>query len=465
MAIPLRIALIDDDADYAQVLTYRLQKASGREIRHFESGEAALASFMADYKPDLIFLDLVMPGLGGMETLKQLRDRHPTIPVVMVSAQSMVRVALDAIALGAYDYLTKGQDDLVKVDPIAVQIEEQLALRREVEVLRERGGAKRFSAMIGESQPMARVFHLVDRAVKADLAVAITGKSGTGKELVAEAIHAGSPRSSGPFVVVNCAAIPNELMESEFFGHEKGAFTGAHARRAGVFEQADGGTLFLDEIGEFDRGLQAKLLRTLQDGRFKRVGGTEMLEADVRIISATNRSIKSMVANGGFREDLYYRLFQFPIQLPQLRDRGNDILLLTDHFLREFLRRHNELAPKRLSTEARRSLLQFDWPGNVRELRTTIERAALLADGGVIEQRDLYAEEPSRGVESPLRAIDDAATEETVLSMEEAKRRALAHAYGLCEGNVDRTATRLGITRSTVYRLLKKYGLEEAIDA
>lgn len=464
MGEPLRIALVDDDPDYAQVLAYRLQKDRDREIRRFESGEDVLAALGDDYEADLIFLDLVMPGLGGMETLKQLHERHPGVPVVMVSAQSMVRVALDAMREGAYDYLTKGHDDLVKVDPIASQRSEQLTLMRELDRLRKRDSASRFSAIIGEGTAMAHVFHLIDRAVRGDLAVAVTGESGTGKELVAEAIHAGSSRVKGPFVVVNCAAIPSELMESEFFGHEKGAFTGAHTQKAGVFEQAHAGTLFLDEIGELDPGLQAKLLRTLQDGRFRRVGGSETLETDVRVVSATNRNIKKMVADGSFREDLFYRLFQFPIALPPLRERGNDLLLLADHFLRDFLVRHPELVPERLSQAARRSLLDYNWPGNVRQLRTSIERAVLLADGEVIQPEDLYLEDAPGSdatIDAPARTLLGATTEDEILPMEELKRRALEHAFHLCNDNVEKTALRLGITRSTVYRMLKKFRIEE----
>lgn len=457
MVEKIRIAMIDDDVDYAQVLRIQLKKLENTVINHFTSGEAALEAFMRERPPNLVFLDLVMPGLGGMETLKQLRERHPDTQVVMVSSQSTVRVALDAIKLGAKDYLTKGHDDLVKALPLATSISEQIALQQELEGLRSKDVAARHN-MIGESKALGDVIHLIERVVRGNLAVAISGESGTGKELVAEAIHAGSDRRDGPFVEVNCAAIPSELMESEFFGHEKGAFTGAQGDREGVFQQASGGTLFLDEIGELDPALQAKLLRTLQDGKLRKVGGSETVEVDVRVISATNRDIQELVSSGTFREDLYYRLFQFPIALPPLRDRGNDVLLLADYFLQDFLGRHQELKPKRMTTDVRRALLDYDWPGNVRQLKTTIERAALLVDGEKIDVVDLALEREVVPHE-PHGTKRTETLKGDVVSMDEAKKRALQRAYSDSDGNIEHTAQKLGVTRSTVYRLLRKYKL------
>jgi two-component system, NtrC family, response regulator AtoC len=308
---------------------------------------------------------------------------------------------------------------------------------------------------------MARVYRLIAKAVRGRLAVAVVGESGTGKELVAEAIHAGSDRARGPFVVVNCAAIPAALMESELFGHEKGAFTGAHARRAGVFEQADGGTLFLDEIGELDLGLQAKLLRVLQDGRVQRVGGTEPFAVDVCVISATHRDVPAMVRAETFREDLYYRLFQFPIALPPLRERGADVLLLADHVLGAVLARHPDLRPKRFTGAARQSLVRYRWPGNVRELATAVERAVLLADGEAIAPADLLLGDALADPSRPAVAAVGATRRDEIVPFEALKRLALDHAWGLCDGDATETAARLGINRSTVYRLLKSYGIEE----
>jgi transcriptional regulator with GAF, ATPase, and Fis domain len=332
---------------------------------------------------------------------------------------------------------------------------------------------------------------MIQKTLRGDLTVAIQGESGTGKELVARAIHYNSPRRKGPFVVVNCAAIPRELMESEFFGHEKGAFTGAYARKIGKFEQAHSGTLFLDEIGELDLGLQAKLLRALQNREITRVGGAETISFDARIISATNKNIREMIQDGRFREDLYYRLFDFPVALPPLRQRGQDPLLLAQHFLREYVDQRDEFKGKHLSSEARRAIIEYTWPGNVRELKSAVERAVLLADGDAIQPEDLLLD-PNRVIapwterfshdgnrtEAAVRPLDsdpdatvknghpEATTVEAVLTeqdgiptLEELKRRAVEMAYKEHEGNVDKAAIDLGIGRATMYRLLKKYEL------
>jgi transcriptional regulator with GAF, ATPase, and Fis domain len=326
----------------------------------------------------------------------------------------------------------------------------------------------------------------MEKALRGDLTVAIQGESGTGKELVAKAIHYNSQRKPGTFVVVNCAAIPRDLMESEFFGHEKGSFTGAHARKIGKFEQADGGTIFLDEIGEMDLDLQAKLLRALQNREITRVGGSATIEFDARVICATNKDIIQMIRKGTFREDLYYRLFQFPVPLPPLRERGQDILLLSRHFMKEYMNTYPEFKGKRLSTEARKAILDFSWPGNVRELKSAIERAILISDEPDITPADLMlndraqiapwserltlAEAAAGGVTSARNGHGgDGETpqvvlgreSEQILSLEDLKRQAIERAYHLCEGNVDKAAVELGIGRATMYRFLKKYGIKE----
>ena len=460
----LRVALVDDDPDYARLLALRLRRLPDLEVETvaYTSGAAFLAALDGGDVPDLVFLDVVMPEVDGLETLRRVRVSHPDLPVVVLSAQTTVRVALDAIEGGAHDYLVKG-DDLGRVGRIVEREAERRALVGELDALRERlGEAPHDPRIIGESEAMARVYRLVAKAVRGDLATAVVGESGTGKELVAEAIHAGSVRRDGPFVVVNCAAIPKELMESELFGHEKGSFTGAHARRAGVFEQADGGTLFLDEIGELDLGLQAKLLRVLQDRRVRRVGGAEAFSVDVRVISATHRDVPAMVRERVFREDLYYRLFQFPIALPPLRDRGADVLLLADHVLERVLARHPDLAPKHLSGAARQALARYRWPGNVRELASTVERAVLLADGETIAPADLLLGDALAEEARPADLATAASTPDEIVPINTLKRLALEHAWRLCGGNADRTAARLGVTRSTVYRLVKTYGLAGA---
>ena len=459
-----RLFVVDDDKHYARLLSYRLDKPKDHEVHVFHSGEDALNA-LDTLRPDAVFLDIMMPGLGGMETLRRLQLFEPDLPVVMISAQGTADVAVEAMKGGATDYITKGQDDLVKLDVVVDRLKDRVKLAREVEQLRAEVAQKYgMDEIVGDSPAMERVYQLVQKTLRGNLTVAIEGESGTGKELVARAIHFNSAPPPGepevgPFVVVNCAAIPAELMESEFFGHEKGSFTGAHARRAGVFEQADGGTLFLDEIGELDLGLQAKLLRVLQDGRVRRVGGTEAFDVGVRVISATHRDVPAMVREGTFREDLYYRLFQFPIALPPLRDRGADVLLLAEHFLVRALARHPDLAPKRLTGSARQAIARYRWPGNVREMTSTIERAVLLADGDSITPADLLLGDALGETARPAAAATGAATPDDIVPFDTLKRLALEHAWHLCGQNADRTAARLGITRSTVYRLLKSYGL------
>jgi DNA-binding NtrC family response regulator len=484
----LRLFVVDDDPDYAELLSYQLRKLEGVDITILSTGESAVASL--DLEPDLIFLDVVMPGQGGLETLRRIKFLRPTLPVVMVSAQSVVSVALEAIKAGAADYITKGHDDSVKVLSIARNVAERVRLEREIESLRDLLPSGGFEGLIGNSKSMLDLFRLIKKTLRGDLTVAIVGESGTGKELVAQAIHRNSPRNSAPFVVVNCAAIPRELMESEFFGHEKGAFTGAVSRKLGRFEQADSGTIFLDEIGELDLSLQAKLLRVLQNQQVQRVGGNDTIQVDVRVLCATNRDIPAMIDDGTFREDLYYRLFQFPVVVPPLRDRDQDALLLAEHFRSAFVVANKGLEDRPFSGEARRRLLSHDWPGNVRELKNAVERALLISDTSSISADDLLLDNLGIGlsrtrhssitagasrsaapaecqspVVTPASLITRAATEEDIVSIEDLKALAVEHAYRVCEGNINKTAERLGVTRSTIYRLMKKHDLGENASA
>ncbi|WP_412060767.1 sigma 54-interacting transcriptional regulator [Rubrivirga sp. IMCC45206] len=389
-----RLFVVDDDKHYARLLSYRLDKPADHEVSVFHSGEDALDALDRE-RPDIVFLDIMMPGIGGMETLRRLQLFQPDLPIVMISAQGTADVAVEAMKGGATDYITKGHDDLVKLDVVVERLKGRVRLAREVEQLRAEVAQKYgMDEIVGDSAAMERVYQLVQKTLRGNLTVAIEGESGTGKELVARAIHFNSDPPPGepevgPFVVVNCAAIPAELMESEFFGHEKGSFTGAHARHIGKFEQADGGTLFLDEVGELDLGLQAKLLRALQTREVTRVGGSGTIKFECRVISATNKSVLEMVRAGTFREDLYYRLFQFPIGLPPLRERGNDVLLLAQGFLEDYTTAHPQFKGKRLSGDAVRAILDYAWPGNVRELKSTVERAVLISDADEIAVDDL----------------------------------------------------------------------------
>lgn len=466
----LHIFIVEDDADYAELLQFQLLRQQQVQVQLFASGEAAMAA-LAD-EPDLVFLDLGLPGQGGIETLRQARNAHPDLPVVIVSAQTDVEVALEAMRMGAYDYVTKGQDDLLKVRSIAAHIAERERLKYEVASLRAQLPARHgLDHIIGESASMMQVFKLIQKTLRGNLTVAILGESGTGKELIAQAIHYNSRPEPGPFVVVNCAAIPHGLMESTFFGHEKGAFTGAHARKIGSFEQADGGTLFLDEIGELDPDLQAKLLRAIQSREITRVGGNTAINFDARLLCATNRDMARMVQEGTFREDLYYRLFQFPIPLPPLRERDQDILLLADHFRQEYLNKHPQLEPRPFSAATRRLLMSYAWPGNVRQLSNAIERALLVSETPEIEPTDLMLDTIPHRVpathgsipNTPGPATNDAGvpraiSPDDILPLETIKNQTVLQAYRLCEGNIEMTASRLDISRSTVYRILRKVG-------
>jgi DNA-binding NtrC family response regulator len=485
-----RIFVVDDDRHYSRLLSYRLEKAENCDVHVYNSGEQLLDHL--DEEPHLVLLDIMMPGIGGMEALKKMTRQKPHIPVVMVSAQGAIEVAVDAMKLGAYDYITKGQDDIVKLDAVVRNIREKVSMERELETLRSEVSRKYgLKELIGDSPAMEKVYRLVNKALRGDITVAIQGESGTGKELVAKAIHYNSPRSHGPFVVVNCAAIPRDLMESEFFGHEKGSFTGAYARKIGKFEQADNGTIFLDEIGELDLDLQAKLLRALQNREIQRVGGNDTIEFDARVICATNRDVIPMIREGKFREDLYYRLFQYPISLPPLRERGQDILVLGKHFLKEYIKDRPEFRGRRLSPAARRAIVEYSWPGNVRELKSAVERAILISDDEEIQPSDLMIHSQSaispwnermtlaQAADGDSRAaqlafgshsiVDDEKEEfagvifgdsdDDIVSLEDLKRQAVERAYHICDSNVDKAAVELGIGRATMYRLLKKYKL------
>jgi two-component system response regulator AtoC len=500
-----RIFVVDDDQQYARMLSYRLSKNTNYDVTVYNRGEAVIEQ-LAEQRPDVILLDIMMPGIDGIEVLQHVVKVLPKTPVIMVSAQGVIDTAVEAMKIGAHDYITKGQDDLVKLDTIVRNAIEKVTMTREIDSLRDEVSSQyKLQGLIGDSEPMNKVYNLIQKAVRGDLTVAIQGESGTGKELVARAIHYNSNRRRKPFVVVNCAAIPRELMESEFFGHEKGSFTGAHARKIGKFEAADQGTISLDEIGELDLDLQAKLLRTLQEGELTRVGGNETIEFDARVISATNADVIQMIRDGRFREDLYYRLYQFPVPLPPLRNRGSDIMVLSNYFFREYLNKHPEFKETQLSIEAQQAIKTYSWPGNVRELKSAIERAILIADEDQIRPEDLMLDDsnpvtpwsdrpstesvrqnwaPSRVAEPTRQAsavtpqpyvvesstqhlgsetLSPGSVDETdsgeIVSLEELKHRAVRQAFQLFDGNVDRAAVELGIGRATMYRLLKKYHL------
>ena len=465
MDVPaLRVALVNDDPDFSRLLALRLKRDAGTrcETTAFADGASFVDALDGESRFDLVFLDVAMPEMNGLDVLRHVQVRRPDLRVVMVSPRGAVPVALEAMESGAHDYLVKGDDALDRVPILTRRAAERQALVGEIEALRQRLGDRAAAPqLIGESPAMAKVLRLVSQSLRSDLATAILGETGTGKGLVARSLHRGSARASGPFVVLKCGAIPAERMESELFGHERGAVAGADPRHAGVFEQADGGTLFLDEISELDPKLQPRLLRVLQDHTVRRVGGRDAIEVDVRVVSATHRDLEAMVASGAFREDLFYRLVQGVIPVPPLRERGLDVMLLADHFLADVRARHPTLGARHFTPSARRALLRYTWPGNVRELKSAVERAALVAEGAHIGAGDLllgpsFVSEARTPAE---HATGGRATEE-IVPFEELRKLALEHALQICEGHIEKTADALGITRSTVYRLLKKYGIE-----
>ncbi|MBC7910216.1 MAG: sigma-54-dependent Fis family transcriptional regulator, partial [Pyrinomonadaceae bacterium] len=432
------------------------------------SVEAARELFKKQ-QPDLMLLDVNLPGASGLDFLQELREGERVAPlIIMITAHGSERMAVEAIKSGAHDYLSKPfeLDDLRLVVKNAL---ETVRLRRENDSLRRRielEGAQR-GPLLGESESIRRVRAMVEKVAETDATVLVRGESGTGKELVARELHErSSTRRANPFVAVNCAALPSELIESELFGHEKGAFTGASARRRGKFEQADGGTLFLDEIGDMSANVQAKLLRALEDRRIERLGGSESVAVDVRIVSATHRPLEQEIANGNFRADLFYRLRVVTIEIPPLRERREDIPLLAESFAHLTAERY-KLPARPLAQSALRRLVEYSWPGNVRELRNTIERAAIMAEGGELSARDLPEEIFEK--ETKLAAAESDSTHEDALTVpftedfredrREFERRYIARCLDVSGGNVTRAASMLGMHRQSLQHKLRELGL------
>jgi two-component system nitrogen regulation response regulator NtrX len=443
------ILIVDDERAIQSALKGVLED-EGYRVSAVGSGADALG-LVADEAPELIFLDIWMPGIDGLETLAQLKKVRPDTAVVMISGHGTIETAVKATRLGAYDFIEKPLS-LEKTLLTVTRALEHTRLERENATLRAELDHR--GQIIGDSGVVRELRDAIATAAPSNGRVLIHGENGSGKELVAHAIHALSARKDGPFVEVNCAAIPEELIESELFGHEKGAFTGALARRHGRFELADGGTLFLDEIGDMSLKTQAKVLRALEEQAFERVGGKDTIRVDVRVIAASNHDLPALIREGRFREDLYYRLNVIPIDSPPLRARKDDIPLLLDHFL-QILCAENNKRVKRVTGEALAYFLAYDWPGNVRELRNMIERLVIMVPRDVIDVDDLPA---------PLRPKDTAVGGEArARSLREAREN-FERAYILAElraneWNMTRTAERLGIERSHLYRKIKAYGI------
>ncbi|HNY89916.1 MAG TPA: sigma-54 dependent transcriptional regulator [bacterium] len=447
------ILIVDDDKNICKMIEASLRKEKRYEIETALSGEACLR-LIKENPPDLVLLDIQMPGIDGIETLHRIREENPYIPVIMMTAHGTIERAVSSMKAGAYDFLTKP----FARDRLLVTVNNALmnsSLRREVDELRSELKSKyAFANIIGQSGVMQDVFRAVEKVFNSNVTVLIQGESGTGKELIARAIHYHSTMRAGkPFVAVNCSALPESLLESELFGHEKGSFTGAVGRRIGKFEQANGGTIFLDEIGLMTPATQSKLLRVLQEREFERVGGNELVKVDVRIISATNKDLEDEMKKGEFREDLYYRISVFPIKLPPLRERREDIPLLAGHFLQKYAKQEGK-SIEGITPDALDLMMAYHWPGNVRELENAMERAMVLASGPEIGAKDLPAAVRSLG-EKRIYESDNTLASWIEKLEEEALRQALLE----CEGNISQTAKKLGIGRATIYRKAKKYGL------
>jgi len=446
-----RVLVVDDEPGVRESLRMLLKDEC--EVVTAASASEALER-LAAASPDVVLLDLVMPGRSGLDLLSDLRERSPEAEVVVLTATKTVATAVEAMKRGAADYVTKP----FEVDALRLKVRrflEQRDLEREVERLRDEVAARdRLGALIGRSAPMQQLFRAVRRVAGSRASVLVRGESGTGKELVARAIHELGPRRDAPFVAVNCAAIPETLMESELFGHERGAFTDAREARMGKFEAAGGGTLFLDEIGEISPAVQAKLLRVLQERTIERLGGGRPIEVDVRIVAATNRDLEAAVAAGEFRSDLYYRINVVPLEVPPLRARRDDIPLLVASFLERLAA--DEGGPRReLSAEAWEALQRHDWPGNVRELENAIERATTLAEGPGIGLEDLPEEVRLAGLKAAVRA-GQMPFDEAVSRFE---RDLLQEALERARWNQTRAAEHLGITRRQLKLKMDRYGL------
>ncbi len=450
-----RVLIVEDDPSTRSGLA-ELVQAWGFITEEASDGEEAMRK-ITTFRPAIIVSDLVMPRMGGRELLRALQDQLSAITFILLTAQGTVESAVEAIKDGAYDFLSKPVDPQRLRILLQKAVERQATLREVRTLRRQLRDSGSFGRIIGNSAGVRAVYRIIEQAAPTNASVLISGESGTGKELIAQTIHELSPRQSFPFVAINCAAIPETLLESEIFGHEKGAFTGAHDRRTGVFELAHRGTLFLDEIAEMQPAIQVKLLRVLQERTFRRLGGRQEQSVDVRVIAATNVNPLEASRNGKLREDLYYRLNVFNIDLPPLRDRRDDIPLLVQTFLNEFNRSNNK-SVRGVDQEAMYVLERYPWPGNIRELRNVIERATILAEGEFIEAKHLPATLVSKGEESlPTLTIAPGTT------VDEAERRLIMLTLEHCRNNKTRAAEVLGISLKTLHNKLNRMKEETGV--
>lgn len=443
----LKIFVVEDDEWYNRLLVYNLSLNPDYEIHTFTNGKNCLENL--HLQPDVITLDYRLPDMKGLDVLKKVKEINEDIQVILISEQEDIDVVVELLKQGAYDYIVKSKDIRERLLNTVNNIRKEFSLKKEIKSLRNEVRKKYNykNSIIGNSPAIQKIFDLIEKATRTNVTVSISGETGTGKEVVAKAIHYNSDRVKHPFIAVNMAAIPKDLIESELFGHEKGAFTGASARRIGKFEEAHSGTLFLDEIAEMDISLQAKLLRALQEKEITRIGSNQAVKFDCRIIIATNKNLAEEVKKGTFRKDLYYRLYGLPIDLPPLRDRGNDIILLAKSFVSNFCSENN-LEPKSLESSAVKKLLSYPFPGNIRELKSVVELAVTIADGANIEDEHLILDDSE--------SFEDLFSHE--LSLREYNLRIVKKLLQRYDNKPKIVADKLQVGVATIYRMIKDQG-------
>jgi two-component system, NtrC family, response regulator HydG len=454
----LEVLIVDDDPAH-RVMLKKLLGGWGYQVACADDGGVAVSE-VSKRSFDLILMDIRMTKVSGIEALEQIKKISPAIPVIIMTAYASVETAVNALKKGAYDYLTKPLD-FDELQIVMKRATEHSLLKKENEYLNERLGEKfNRQNLIGQSASMVKLLEIVEQVAPTQATVLITGESGTGKEVIANAIHINSNRKEAPFVKINCAALTETLLESELFGHEKGAFTGADRKREGKFLQADRGSIFLDEVSEMSPAMQVKLLRVLQERELTRVGGSEVLKVDVRVIAASNKDLKKEIQQGRFREDLFYRLNVVALNVPSLRERKEDIPLLAQHFLLDFAEKNSKNV-KNFTPQALEKLVLYPWPGNVRELMNAIERAVVLSRNPYLDESELTLLMADDGDQNAAVASVTAANQPTGVSvnlpLEEVEKRSILEALAACGGNKSEAARRLGITRKTLRKKLEKY--------
>ncbi|MES2381646.1 MAG: sigma-54 dependent transcriptional regulator [Bacteroidota bacterium] len=439
-----KVFVVEDDKWYNNFLKYTVSLNPEYTVETFFNAQDALLKLHE--KPDLITVDYSMPDMNGEDLIRKIKDQNPEIQIIVISGQEDVQTAVQLLKLGVYDYILKDEDTKNRLLNTIQNARNNTSLKQEIVSLREEV-AKKYdfsNTIIGNSDSIKKTFSLIEKAASSKIVVSVTGETGTGKELVAKAIHYHSERKRLPFVAVNVAAIPKDLIESELFGHEKGAFTGADARRIGKFEQANKGTIFLDEIGEMDLNIQAKLLRVLQEKEVTRVGGNQTIPLDVRVIVATHKNLLKEIQEGRFREDLYYRLLGLPIALPPLRERGNDIILISKHFIDDYCK-ENKIKKINLSPEAHKKILSYHFPGNIRELKAIIELACVMCDDYVITENNLTF--------NTEKSLNSLLMQE--MTLDDYNNLIIKSYLERYSDNVLAVARKLNIGKSTIYRILK----------